>query len=157
MPLTDVEIRSAKATDKPRKLFDGGGLFLRIETKGSKLWRMAFRYDGKEKTLSFGRYPQVSLADARKFRDEAKALLTSGVDPSQQKRLDKIAKAISNATTFKAIAEEFLDKQAREGRAETTLTKNRWLLEFAYPLLGERPRRKRSNRRVERCHRRGPR
>ena len=139
MPLTDVEIRSAKATEKPRKLFDGGGLFLRIETKGSKLWRMAFRYDGKEKTLSFGRYPHVSLADARKLRDDAKALLASGIDPSQQKRLDKIAKAISNATTFKAIAEEFLDKQAREGRAETTLTKNRWLLEFAYPLLGERP------------------
>jgi hypothetical protein len=64
MALTDIEIRAAKAAEKPRKLFDGGGLFLRVDPKGSKLWRMAYRFDGKERTLSFGGYPGVSLTRA---------------------------------------------------------------------------------------------
>lgn len=70
---------------------------------------------------------------------EAKALLASGIDPSQQKRLDKLTKAISDATTFKAIGEECLDKMRREGRAQATLTKTEWLLGMAYPVIGERP------------------
>lgn len=139
MALTDVAIRALKAGSSLKKVSDGEGLQLWIQPNGSKLWRMAFRFNGAQKTLALGAYPEVSLSDARKKRDEAKALLVSGIDPSHQKRLDKLTKAIVHATTFKAVAEEFLDKQAREGRAETTLTKNRWLLEFAYPLLGERP------------------
>ena len=139
MALTDVAIRSSKPTNALQKLSDGEGLQLWIQPSGSKLWRMAYRFDGKQKSLAFGTYPELGLSDARKKRDEAKALLVSGIDPSQQKRLDKITKAISNATTFKVIAEEFLDKQAREGRANRTLAKNRWLLEFTYPLLGARP------------------
>jgi hypothetical protein len=72
MPLTDIEVRVAKTATTPKKLFDGGGLYLRIDSKGSKLWRMAYRFDGKERTLSFGGYPGVSLKDARARRDEAK-------------------------------------------------------------------------------------
>jgi len=117
MPLTDIEVRAAKTVTTPKKLFDGGGLYLRIDPKGSKLWRMAYRFDGKERTLSFGGYPGVSLKDARARRDEAKALLADAVDPGQQRKLEKLAKAVSNATTFKGLADEYIDKLSRDGRA----------------------------------------
>jgi len=139
MALTDLAIRSAKPKNSIQKISDGEGLQLWVQPNGSKLWRMAYRYAGKQKTLAFGTYPVVSLADARKKRDEAKSLLASGVDPSQQKRIDKVAKAISNATTFRVVAEEYLDKQKREGRSETTIVKNRYLLAQAFPAIGERP------------------
>ncbi|MCA3646873.1 MAG: integrase arm-type DNA-binding domain-containing protein [Methylobacterium sp.] len=139
MALTDLAIRSAKPTNALQKISDGEGLQLWVQPNGSKLWRMAYRFAGKQKTLAIGTYPAIGLSDARKKRDEAKALLASGVDPSQQKRLDKVAKAISNATTFRVIAEEYLDKQRREGRSETTIVKNRYLLEQAFPAIGERP------------------
>lgn len=140
MPLTDTAIRNAKPGEKIIKLSDGGGLQLWVMPTGSKLWNLAYRdLSRKQRKLSFGAYPAVSLADARKKRTEAKALLASGIDPSQQKRIDKVAKAISNATTFRVVAEEYLDKQKREGRSETTIVKNRYLLEQAFPAIGERP------------------
>ena len=80
MPLTDTHIRSLKPDMKPRKYFDGGGLFLFIPTTGSKLWRMAYRFDGKSKLLSFGEYPTVSLKDARERREDAKRMLSRGID-----------------------------------------------------------------------------
>jgi len=140
MPLTDTLIRNAKPAENVVKLSDGGGLQLWVMPTGSKLWNLAYRdLSRKQRKLSFGAYPTVSLAEARKRRDEAKALLASGVDPGQQKKIDKLTKAIANATTFKAVAEEYLERQAREGRAETTLAKNRYLLELAYPGIGNRP------------------
>lgn len=139
MALTDFAIRSAKPTNSLQKISDGEGLQLWVQPNGSKLWRMAYRFAGKQKSLAFGAYPTVSLADARKRRDDAKALLASGIDPSQQKRLDKVTKAISHATTFRVVAKEYLDKQKRESRSESTLAKNRYLLEQAFPALGERP------------------
>jgi integrase len=139
MALTDVAIRSAKPKKALQKISDGEGLQLWVQPNGSKLWRMAYRFAGKQKSLAFGTYPDVSLAEARKKRDEAKALLAAGTDPGQQKRIDKLTRAISNATTFRAVAEEYLDKQKREERSETTIIKNRYLLEQAFPFIGERP------------------
>ena len=86
MPLIDVRIRSLKPADKPHKYSDGGGLFLFIPPSGSKLWRMAYRFEGKSRLLSFGAYPAVSLKDARERRDEARRLLAKGIDPSAHKR-----------------------------------------------------------------------
>ena len=86
MPLTDTHIRSLKPDLRPRKYFDGGGLFLFIPTSGSKLWRMAYRFDGKSKLLSFGEYPAVSLKDARERREDAKRMLSRGIDPAEHKR-----------------------------------------------------------------------
>ena len=86
MPLTDTHIRSLKPDLRPRKYFDGGGLFLFSPTSGSKLWRMAYRFDGKSKLLSFGEYPTVSLKDARERREDAKRMLSRGIDPSDHKR-----------------------------------------------------------------------
>jgi hypothetical protein len=126
MPLTDTQIRALKPLLTPAKHSDGGGLHLLVSPRGSKLWRLAYRYEGKQKTLALGTYPVISLFDARQKRESAKKLLASGVDPAQQAKLDKIAKRALNANTFALVADEFLSKVRREGKAEATMTKKRW-------------------------------
>lgn len=139
MPLTNLQIDKAKPGPKLFKLSDGGGLQLWIVPTGSKLWHLAYRDSlGKQKKLAFGAYPAVGLADARRKRDDAKALLASGIDPSQQKKLDKISKALSDATTFDAVAEEYLAKKIREGMAESTLKRLRSQLRHVRNAFGKR-------------------
>ena len=135
MPLTDTAIRNAKPGGKLVKLSDGGGLYLMIQPHGTKLWRLAYRFSGKQKLLAFGIYPTVTLAEARARRDAAKQLLVDGIDPSVRRKLEKLASVV----TFRLVAEELLDKMQREGRAPRTLIKTRWLLDFAFPVIGERP------------------
>ena len=129
------EIQKARPKDKPYKLSDGAGLHLLVETKGRKLWRFRYHFDSKEKMISFGSFPEVSLADARGKRDEARKLLEAGTDPSRKKQLDKIASATAARNTFGAIAEEHLQNLQDGGAAETTMIKNRWYLQkLAAPL-----------------------
>lgn len=90
--LTDTYIKSLKPAEKARKYADGGGLFLYIPTSGSKLWRMAYRFNKKSKLLSFGEYPTVTLKKAREKRDEAKKLLADGIDPAQHKKAARAAR-----------------------------------------------------------------
>ncbi|RVI84180.1 DUF4102 domain-containing protein [Sinorhizobium meliloti] len=139
MPLNDTQIKNLKPQAKPKKYSDGGGLFLFVSPQGSKLWRLAYRFDGKQKLLSLGSYPLVSLADARKKRDEAKRLLVSKSDPSQQAKLEKIQRRNANANDFNSVADEFLAKVEREGKADATMTKKRWLIDLARSELGKRP------------------
>jgi integrase len=135
MPLTDTEIRNKKPDAIPRKFSDGGGLHLVVQPHGTKLWRQAYRINGKQKTLSLGVYPAVSLAEARRQRDAAKKILQEGGDPSVHRKLEKQARG----NTFRIIADELLDKLQREGRAQATLDKMKWLLSLAFDLLGDRP------------------
>ena len=135
--LSDARIRAAKSRKTTYKISDSGGLHALIQPHGSKLWRLAYRYGGKQKTLALGVYPLVGLREAREQSTAAKQLLARGIDPSAQRRLAKQVAATDN--TFRAIAEEVFIKQRNEGRAEATLEKLRWLLEFAYPLLADRP------------------
>ncbi|MDR3221936.1 MAG: Arm DNA-binding domain-containing protein, partial [Candidatus Accumulibacter sp.] len=81
MKLSDIAIKNAKPIDKPLRLFDGGGLYLEVSTAGGKLWRLKYRFEGKEKRLALGKYPDVSLKEARKQRAHARKLLTLGIDP----------------------------------------------------------------------------
>jgi integrase len=136
MPLTNVAVLNAKPGAKPIKLSDGGGLHLLIQPSGSKLWRLAYRFTGKQKTLALGMYPTIMLAEARNGREEAKKLLARGIDPSAQRRLNKIKASAGN--TFRAVADELMAKLQREGRASVTLDKKRWLLGFALPAIGGR-------------------
>jgi len=135
--LNDTRVRTARACGRPIKLSDSGGLYLLIQPHGSKLWRLAYRFGGKQKTLAIGVYPTITLKHAREKRDEAKELLAANIDPSTQRRLDKLSTSIGN--TFQAVSEEVLMKLEREGRAEATLAKQHWLLRFAYPAIGDRP------------------
>jgi hypothetical protein len=94
MALTLFAIQNAKPKEKPHKLSDGNGLHLLVETNGSRLWRFRYQFDRKEKMLSLGAFPEVSLASARTKRDDARKLVAEGIDPSQQKRLDKIERLV---------------------------------------------------------------
>lgn len=86
MKLTVKQIDSSKPKEKDYKLSDGGGLYLLVKTNGGKYWRLKYRIDGKEKLLTIGIYPTVTLADARRKRDDAKRLLADGIDPNQQRK-----------------------------------------------------------------------
>ncbi len=114
-------------------------MFLLVQPTGSKLWRMAYRYDWKQKTLALGAYPAVPLTEARRKRDQAKALLIEGVDPSSEKKKQKAAAKLSVATTFRGVADEWLEKLAREGRSEVTVAKKRWLISLVEHAIGGRP------------------
>jgi integrase len=135
MPLTDLECRKAKAAPKLTKLSDMGGLQLWVYPTGSKLWRFAYRFGGKQKSLALGRYPATTLLQARMARDEAKVLLDEGSDPSHVKRLAKLEREFPG-DSFDIVAKEYLAKLRREGRADATMTKLEWLLDFALPVLG---------------------
>ena len=134
MPLSDLKCRNVRHIAKLQKLSDGGGLQLWVQPTGGRLWRLAYRFDGKQKLLALGVYPTVSLADARQARDDAKRLLASGVDPLEAK---KEKNAAASADTFRTIAGEYVARIEKEGRADTTITKTKWLLDFAYPTLGD--------------------
>ena len=139
MALTDTAVRLAKAGDSDRKLADGKGLYLLVTSTGSKLWRLKYRIDGKEKKLALGSYPEVSLKDARARRDAARQSAQAGNDPAIAKREARIANRISAATTFAGIAEEYIAKLEAEGKAAVTVAKTRWLLTKLSPALGTRP------------------
>lgn len=110
------------------KLTDFDGLYLLICKNGSKLWRFAYRFEGKQKQIALGHYPQIALAEARERRETSRKLLASGKNPSLERRLEKMARS-AGGNTFREVAEQFLDQQRREERSEATLRKNRWLLE----------------------------
>ncbi len=112
--LTDVQVRKAKAAERPFKMADAGGLFLYVTPAGSKLWRMKFVKGGKEKLLSFGAYPGVSLLEARRKRDEARDELREGHDPTQRKKVRAAAIATDAENTFEAMAREWAE--ASKGR-----------------------------------------
>lgn len=139
MPLTITAINAAKPRAKAYKLFDGKGLFLSVEAAGGKLWRFKYRYGGKEKKLALGAYPATGLKEARGKRDEARRLLEAGIDPGEQRRVDKLGKTLQAANTFQAIADEYIAKKAREGLAPVTLAKARWLLSLLATKIGSRP------------------
>lgn len=106
MPLTDTKCRQCKPGEKLLKLSDGGGLQLHIFPNGSKLWRGAYRYGGKQKTFSMGSYPELSLQDARVAWKSAREQLDTGIDPTKERRLEKL-RAASGGKTFEQVATEW--------------------------------------------------
>ncbi|MBA3068735.1 MAG: DUF4102 domain-containing protein [Hyphomonas sp.] len=139
MPLTDTQIRNLKTEARAYRISDGGGLFVEASPSGTKFWRLAYRFDGKQKLLALGTYPETSLARAREKRQEAKGLLQNGIDPSAKAKADKEERRALAEDTFLALAEELLARGEREGRAAITLSKKRWLIGLAAADLGARP------------------
>lgn len=139
MALSDTAIRCAKSKSDPYKLFDDGGLYLLISPAGSKNWKLKYRYAGKEKKLSLGAYPAISLKEARGMRDAARELLEKNIDPTDDKKQRAVAAAIQSANTFKLVADEYIDKLRAEDMAPATEKKTVWLLKQLEPTLGHRP------------------
>ncbi|HAG4414381.1 TPA: tyrosine-type recombinase/integrase [Salmonella enterica] len=139
MPLTDIKVKTAKPMDKAYKLTDGGGMYLLVKPNGSKYWRLKYRFVGKEKMLSIGVYPDVSLADARQKRDEARKILAAGGDPGEVKKAEKLAQKLSTENTFEAIAREWhkqkADRWSPRYRDEIIDTFEKDI----FPYLGRRP------------------
>ena len=114
MSLTDVQVRAARAADKPSKLADATGLFLLLHPNGSKYWRLKYRYAGKEKQLALGVYPEVTLAKARDLVLEARSLLKEGQDPVIERRATRARAAASATVTFEGIAREWMAARANK-------------------------------------------
>ena len=139
MPLTDRAIRNATPDEKAFRMFDGGGMYLEIAPSGGKWWRLKYRHQGKEKRLSLGVFPDVTLADARERRDDARRLLARGIDPSAQRKAEKRAAAGSAANTFEAVAREWLMKQAPRWNAKHADDVQRRLEANLFPDIGNTP------------------
>lgn len=138
MPLSETAIRQAKPGPRPIKVFDGRGLYMLLSPSGTRCWRFKYRFEGREKLLALGVYPDVSLKLARDRREEARQQIASGVDPSVKRQAEKECRA----DTFEAIGREWLALQEKK-LASVTLSKAKWMLEgFIYPRIGSRPIRK---------------
>jgi integrase len=139
MPLTDVAVRNAKPTSKPYKLADDRGLFLLVTPAGGRLWRLKYRVLGKEKLLSLGSYPDLSLREARDARDEARKLLANGIDPGERKQADKRAALQASADSFEALAREWHKRQLKSWTPGHGVTVMSRLERDVFPWIGRRP------------------
>jgi len=139
MPLTDLQARRAQPADKPYKLADSGGLYLYVSPAGAKSWRMKYRYAGKEKTLTFGPYPDVSLSAARDHRDAAKRLLRENKDPGLDKRKRKMEAHAAAGATFEVVAKRWhADQKPRWSPLQSTKVRQAFERDV-YPAIGALP------------------
>jgi integrase len=137
--LTAASVARAKPKDKPYKLSDRDGLYLLVKPSGTRYWRMNYRFHDFQRTITFGRYPEVLLADARERLLQARRLLADGIDPVDQAKLNKIADSVAASNTFKAVADEWLEKVRLEERAAASIKKYEWQLGLVMPAIGRRP------------------
>lgn len=138
-PLTDMQPRTAKPKDKPYKLTDGGGMYLLVNPDGAKYWRMGYRFDGTSKLLAFGKYPQVTLAEARDKRTAARKLLNDGIDPSQHKKDQDRVKGEKAAQTFERLAREWHANKLSAWHETTAKDTLRRLEIDIFPQIGTMP------------------
>ncbi len=141
MALTNISLRNAKPKDKAYKLYDEAGLFIQVTPAGGKWWRFKYRFEGKEKLLSLGTYPEISLADARERRDEARKLLAQdpSIDPSANRKAVKSARDNLTANSFEAIAREWVASHMAD-KSDTHRKRTLRRLElFLFPWLGKKP------------------
>lgn len=139
MLLSDVKARNAKPKEKPYKLTDGDGLFLLVTPSGGKWWRFKFRFGGKEKLLSFGTYPEVSLSDARDRRMEARKQVAAGIDPGEARKAKRAAEADKTANTFEAVSREWYGKNAPVWSPTHAVMVISRLEKDVFPKIGNRP------------------
>ncbi|MHC1698736.1 MAG: tyrosine-type recombinase/integrase [Geobacteraceae bacterium] len=141
MALKDIQIKTAKPKEKDYKLTDGGGLYLLVTSGGSKLWRFKYRFDGKEKLLAIGVYPDISLAEARDRRQEARNLVANGIDPSAERKAAKQKRADLKANSFETIAREWHEHMVenKEWSDEHAATIMNRLTQDIFPWIGSKP------------------
>jgi len=139
MPLKDTNCRNAKPQDKPYRLYDEQGLYLEVQPNGGRYWRLKYRFLGKEKRLALGVYPEVGLQEARRKRDDARAQLAGGQDPSLQRRITKVVSQLDHQHTFESVATQWLTIREGSWDPEYTRTVRQRLELNAYPWLGKLP------------------
>ncbi|NMN05894.1 MULTISPECIES: integrase arm-type DNA-binding domain-containing protein [unclassified Novosphingobium] len=137
--LTASSVARAKPKDKAYKLSDHDGLYLLVKPTGARYWRMNYRFHNLQRTVTFGRYPELLLADARQRLLNARRLLADGIDPIDHAKLNKIQESISFANTFKTVSDEWLEKVQLEEKAPASIKKYQWQLGLVMPAIGNRP------------------
>lgn len=139
VPLVALDVKNAKPKEKPYRMFDGGGLYLEISPSGGKLWRLKYRFGGKEKLLSIGTHPAIGLKEAREKRDDARKQIANGIDPAAHKQAQKASGAMRNANSFEVVAREWFDKfkpTRNEGHTSKIIAR---LKRDIFPWLGRQP------------------
>lgn len=139
MPLSATAIREAKPAEKPIRMYDGGGLYLEVSPAGGKLWRLKYRFEGKEKLLALGRYPELSLKEARERRDEARKLLANSIDPSENRKAQKAAKAERATNSFEVVAREWFAKYSPSWAPTHANKIIKRLERDVFPWIGKKP------------------
>jgi integrase len=139
MGLTDTKLRNVKPPERPKRLFDGEGLYIELRPNGGKWWRFKYRFDGKEKLLSFGTYPEVPLALARARRTEARELVAAGTDPSAARKHVKQAKQRAALSTLEVVSRDWLAHRASGWTSGTLEAITASLENHVFPALGARP------------------
>lgn len=139
MALADIRVKSAKPKENPFKMADEKGLYIQIMPNGGKWWRFKYRFDNKEKLLSFGTYPEISLSTARKKRDEARELVANGVDPSANRKAIKASRTESLANSFEVLAREWHDNQKPNWSADHAITILTRMEKDIFPWIGSKP------------------
>jgi integrase len=139
MALSDTKVRTAKPDLKQKKIYDTDGLFIIVTPTGGKWWRFKYRFDNKEKLLSFGTYPEVSLLDARQRRDDARKLVANGVDPSEFKKAQKAARYKLTENSFEIVAREWHVKFSGKWSQVHSDTIMERLTRDVFPYMGQRP------------------
>lgn len=139
VPLTGIQLRTAKLRDKPYKLTDGGGLYLLVNIDGARYWRMDYRHGGARRTLAFGKYPNVSLAEVRDKRIKVRKLIDQGIDPGQDKKDKKRVKNEADANTFEKLAREWHANKLSAWHETTARDTLRRLEINIFPEIGAMP------------------
>ena len=139
MALTDAKIRNAKASDKPIKLTDAGGLYLDVRPTGAKLWRYRYRIAGKENLFAIGVYPALGLAEARAKRAEARELVKRGIHPSHERQATRLMTHSANANTFEAVGREWIEKKKPTWTPYYLRQVERFLASDVFPFVGPLP------------------
>ncbi|MDR3581306.1 MAG: integrase arm-type DNA-binding domain-containing protein [Oryzomonas sp.] len=139
VPLSDLQVNKAKAAEKDYKIFDGGGLYLLVTPSGGKLWHFKYRFADKEKKLTFGNYPEISLSDARQRRDNARKLVANGVDPGEVKKAQKATQTETIENSFEVIAREWHAKFAHTWVASHAKHKLERMEKNVFPWIGAKP------------------
>lgn len=144
MSLTDARCRSEKPGETRKKLSDGQGLQLWVQPNGKKLWQLVYQFQGSQRQIALGPYPDVSLSEARDLREQARESLRDGIDPATRRpsKTPPQVTAIGDGETFREVAAEYLEKRRRENLAGVTMTKKEWLIGLALPDLGDKACRK---------------
>ncbi|EMS8793051.1 tyrosine-type recombinase/integrase [Enterobacter ludwigii] len=135
MALTEVKVRNAKPTEKPVKLTDGDGMHLLVHPTGSKYWRLQYRFSGKQKMLALGVYPEVSLAEARRRREEARQLIAKNVDPGEKRKTEKIEE--KGLLIFETVARDWHSSNRTWSDSHRTTVLNS-LITHVFPVIGKR-------------------
>lgn len=137
--LTDTELRNAKPKEKPYKLTDGKGLYLEVRPNGSKFWRYRYRIGGRENVFAVGEYPGMGAAEARAEREAARKLVKEGIHPSQQRRTEKLKRSIEAGSTFKAVAETWIEENKKDWSQNYLRQIEQRFASDAYPHIGNLP------------------